>query len=76
MTSLYLASGSPRRRELLAQLGVSFERIVTGIEEKRAEGESAQQYVSRLAREKRRRALHACRVTYRCWGRYHRHSQW
>lgn len=34
------------------QLGVSFERIVTGIEEKRGEGESAQQYVSRLAREK------------------------
>ncbi|MEN8468855.1 septum formation inhibitor Maf, partial [Enterobacter cloacae subsp. cloacae] len=26
MTSLYLASGSPRRQELLAQLGVSFER--------------------------------------------------
>ncbi|AUU82922.1 MULTISPECIES: Maf family protein [Leclercia] len=52
MTSLYLASGSPRRQELLTQLGLSFERIVTGIEEKRAEGESAQQYVSRLAREK------------------------
>ena len=52
MTSLYLASGSPRRQELLPQLGVCFERIVTGIEEKRAEGESAQQYVSRLAREK------------------------
>ncbi|MDA5605968.1 MULTISPECIES: Maf family protein [Enterobacter] len=52
MTSLYLASGSPRRQELLTQLGVSFERIVTGIEEKRAEGESAQQYVLRLAREK------------------------
>ena len=52
MTSLYLASGSPRRQELLTQLGVSFERIVTGIEEIRAEGESAQQYVSRLAREK------------------------
>ncbi|QLR44918.1 septum formation inhibitor Maf [Enterobacter sp. RHBSTW-00994] len=52
MTSLYLASGSPRRQELLTQLGVIFERIVTGIEEKRAEGESAQQYVSRLAREK------------------------
>ena len=52
MTSLYLASGSPRRQELLTQLGVSFERIVTGIEEKRAEGESAHQYVSRLAREK------------------------
>ncbi|MEX9251526.1 Maf family protein [Pseudenterobacter timonensis] len=52
MTSLYLASGSPRRQELLTTLGVSFERIVTGIEEMRAEGESAQQYVSRLAREK------------------------
>ncbi|EFE05669.1 Maf family protein [Citrobacter youngae] len=52
MTSLYLASGSPRRQALLTQLGVSFERIVTGIEEKRGEGESAQQYVSRLAREK------------------------
>lgn len=52
MTSLYLASGSPRRQELLTQLGIAFERIVTGIEEKRAEGESAQQYVSRLAREK------------------------
>ncbi|MDR9889717.1 Maf family protein [Pseudenterobacter timonensis] len=54
MTSLYLASGSPRRQELLTTLGVSFERIVTGIEETRAEGESAQQYVSRLAREKAR----------------------
>ncbi|MBW9398831.1 septum formation inhibitor Maf [Leclercia sp. EC_58] len=52
MTSLYLASGSPRRQELLTQLGLSFECIVTGIEETRAEGESAQQYVSRLAREK------------------------
>ncbi|MCD4559414.1 Maf family protein [Lelliottia nimipressuralis] len=52
MTSLFLASGSPRRQELLTQLGVSFERIVTGIEEKRGDGESAQQYVSRLAREK------------------------
>lgn len=51
MTSVYLASGSPRRQELLTQLGISFERIVTGIEEKRAEGESAQQYVA-AAREK------------------------
>ncbi|GHM20923.1 Maf-like protein YceF [Escherichia coli] len=51
MTSLYLASGSPRRQELLAQLGVTFERIVTGIEEQRQPQESAQQYVVRLARE-------------------------
>ncbi len=43
---------SPRRQELLAQLGVTFERIVTGIEEQRQPQESAQQYVTRLAREK------------------------
>lgn len=49
---IYLASGSPRRQELLTQLGVAFERIVPGIEEQRRSGESAQQYVTRLAREK------------------------
>lgn len=61
MTSLYLASGSPRRQELLAQLGVTFERIVTGIEEQRQPQESAQQYVVRLARKRRRIS--------RCWVR-------
>ncbi|WP_314143532.1 nucleoside triphosphate pyrophosphatase [Buttiauxella noackiae] len=54
MTSLYLASGSPRRQELLIQLGVSFERIITDVEEQRLSGESAQQYVVRLARDKAR----------------------
>lgn len=52
MTTLYLASGSPRRQELLTQLGVSFERVVPGIEEQRQPHESAEQYVCRLAREK------------------------
>ena len=52
MTDLYLASGSPRRHELLTQLGVSFERIIPGVEEQRHPQESAQQYVVRLAREK------------------------
>lgn len=52
MTTLYLASGSPRRQELLTQLGLSFERVVPGIEEQRQPQESAQQYVARLAREK------------------------
>lgn len=75
MTSLYLASGSPRRQELLAQLGVSFERIVTGIEEKRAEGERSAVCLSSGAREKRRGGRGMC------WRglplvRYHRHSQW
>ncbi|EHO4505011.1 Maf family protein [Salmonella enterica] len=52
MTILYLASGSPRRQELLTQLGFSFEQVVPGIEEQRRAQESAQQYVVRLAREK------------------------
>ncbi|MFJ3458330.1 Maf family protein [Scandinavium goeteborgense] len=52
MTMLYLASGSPRRQELLTQLGVSFERLVPGIEEQRQPQESAHHYVARLAREK------------------------
>lgn len=52
MTMLYLASGSPRRQELLTQLGVSFERLVPGIEEQRQPHEGAQHYVARLAREK------------------------
>lgn len=52
MVSLYLASGSPRRRELLTQLGLSFERVVTDVVEQRDEGEPAEHYVRRLAREK------------------------
>lgn len=52
MTTLYLASGSPRRQELLTQLGLSFERLVPGIEERRGPQESAAHYVVRLAREK------------------------
>ena len=67
MTSLYLASGSPRRQELLAQLGVTFERIVTGIEEQRQPQESAQQYVVRLAREK----AHAAQMLRKLSGQTH-----
>ncbi|TSJ56482.1 septum formation inhibitor Maf [Atlantibacter subterranea] len=52
MSAIYLASGSPRRQELLTQLGVEFERIVTNVEERRQPQESAQQYVVRLARDK------------------------
>lgn len=52
MSAIYLASGSPRRQELLTQLGVEFERIVTNVEEHRQPQESAQQYVVRLARDK------------------------
>ncbi|EKM5065907.1 septum formation inhibitor Maf [Cronobacter turicensis] len=54
MTDLYLASGSPRRQELLGMLGVTFERLVPGVEEQRAPQEAPQDYVTRLARDKAR----------------------
>jgi len=54
---IYLASGSPRRRELLAQLGISFELLVTDIDETLQSGEPADAYVCRMARDKARAAL-------------------
>jgi len=49
---LVLASGSPRRRELLATLGVPFEVSPIPIDETPAEGEVPADYVVRMAREK------------------------
>lgn len=49
---LYLASKSPRRRELLARLGVDFDTIDLDIPEHRQPGEAADAYVRRVAREK------------------------
>ncbi|MBV8046007.1 MAG: septum formation inhibitor Maf [Paludibacterium sp.] len=50
--TLYLASGSPRRRELLTQLGLHFERIHADIDESVLPGEAARAYAERLARAK------------------------
>lgn len=49
---LHLASKSPRRRALLARLGVAFGTIDVDIREARAPGEPAEDYVRRMAREK------------------------
>ncbi len=49
---LILASASPRRRELLAQAGFSFEVRAAEIDESLHAGEDAIAYVTRLAREK------------------------
>lgn len=54
MITLYLASGSPRRRELLTQLGLQFERLITDVEEQRQPDEAAEAYVRRLASDKAR----------------------
>jgi septum formation protein len=51
-TQLYLASGSPRRKELLAQIGVQFERISAPIDETPLANEQAEAYVLRLAKLK------------------------
>ncbi len=50
--TLVLASASPRRKQLLAQLGVSFDITSADIDESVLPSESASDYVSRLALEK------------------------
>lgn len=52
MNTLYLASGSPRRRELLTQIGVPFTVVSAAIDETPLTNESAVSYVERLARGK------------------------
>lgn len=52
VTSLILASASPRRRELLDQIGVEFRCASADIDESVVAGESAEHYVARLAQQK------------------------
>jgi len=49
---LYLASQSPRRRQLLEQMGLSFAVLDLAVPEVPVEGEPSRDYVSRVAREK------------------------
>ena len=49
---LILASNSPRRKELLLNAGFDFEVRASDVEEVRREGESAEDFVCRLARDK------------------------
>lgn len=57
MAHLVLASSSPRRRELLQQLGLNFEIYSPDIDESVHDGELVHQYVERLAREKAQAVL-------------------
>ncbi|WP_434772462.1 Maf family protein [Pseudomonas entomophila] len=52
MNTLYLASASPRRRELLAQIGVPLTVVSAPIDESVHPDETAAAYVERLARAK------------------------
>lgn len=49
-----LASSSPRRRQLLEQIGVNYQSVIVDIDESIISGESPQNYVARLALEKAR----------------------
>lgn len=52
MKKLILASGSPRRREMIASLGIPFEVIKSDIDETQHAGEDPFAYVERLSMEK------------------------
>lgn len=49
---IYLASRSPRRRELLKQVGVNFEIIIADVDEQILKNEPAHAYVARIAKKK------------------------
>lgn len=52
MANLLLASASPRRKELLTQIGISYESASMDINETVKQGELPKNYVLRLAKEK------------------------
>jgi septum formation protein len=52
LPKLILASGSPRRAEILSAVGWEFEKQVADVDETELEGELPHVYVERLAREK------------------------
>jgi len=54
VSQIYLASASPRRRELLAQIGVTFQTLAVDVDETRHPQETAERYVLRLALDKAR----------------------
>jgi septum formation protein len=57
---IYLASASPRRAELLRQIGVKFDIIRAEIDESPGHEESIEDLVLRLSREKALRGLELC----------------
>ena len=61
MALLYLASRSPRRRELLEQIGVTYRLLDIEVDERVREGESPSDYVLRVSQDKAVAGLKACR---------------
>jgi septum formation protein len=65
MPLIYLASRSPRRVELLKQMGLLCETLPADIDETQSLHENAVDYVTRLAREKAQACLQTLSVTSR-----------
>ena len=63
MKQLVLASQSPRRKELLAQLGYQFTTQTADIDESVQNNENAQEYVLRLAQEKAQKVFNALPIS-------------
>lgn len=59
---IYLASGSPRRQELLRQIDIPFVTLTAAIVETPHPGEAACGYVARLAQAKAAAGLAVCRA--------------
>lgn len=62
-TQLFLASGSPRRKELLALLGYSFDVLSVDVEEIHQAHESPLAYVERLSKDKAQAGVKAIEKT-------------
>jgi len=60
---IVLASRSPRRSQLLAQIGIPHEVLAVDFDEARLPGEAPRQFVERLARDKAQHARAACAGT-------------
>lgn len=64
---IYLASQSPRRAELLRQIGVEHEVYVTAIDERKLDAETPEEYVCRMAETKARAAAADISRRGSCW---------
>ena len=56
---IYLASASPRRRELLRQIGVAYRLLPVAVDETPLPNETPHAYVARLARAKAEAGVYA-----------------
>jgi septum formation protein len=62
-TQVFLASGSPRRKELLTQLGYQFELLSIDVEEVHQSHETPLMYVERLSKDKAQAGVRVLELT-------------